>query len=129
MNAAVARDIADVAVVAEIAGGIAPGSNRVALAVKAGLWAERGVLVELLGAVVGVDQEREVVVPDVAPGGVHGLEREAGAVSQAGANGPAGLLFEGGGAGGRDDLRVDGGAGVCEVACRAAGRSGPQGDR
>jgi len=55
VNAAVARDVDHVVVVAEIAGGIAPGSKRVALAVETGLRAERGVFVELLGAVVGVE--------------------------------------------------------------------------
>jgi hypothetical protein len=129
VNAAVARDVDHVVVVAEIAGGIAPGSDRAALAVEAGLRAERGILVELLGAVVGVEQEREVVVPEVAAGGVDGLKREAGAVAEAGANGPAGLLLKGSAAGRRDNLGVDGGTGVCDVACRAAGRGGPQRDR
>ena len=128
MNSAVARGVAQVVVVAEIAGGITPGSNRVALAVEAGLWAKRGVFGELLGAVVRVKLEHEVVVPYVAAGGVRGLEREAGAVAKAGANRPAGLLFESRAARRRDDLGVDGGAGVCDVACRTAGRGGPQRD-
>lgn len=128
MNTAVARDVGYVAVMADIAGGIAPGSNRIALAVEAGLRAERGILVKLLGAVVGIEQEREVGVPYVAAGCVLGFERKAGAVAKAGANRPAGLLFEGGAAGRRDDLGVDGGASVCEVAGRVAGRGGPQRD-
>ena len=129
VNAAIARNVAHVAVMAEKAGGIAPGSNRVALAVEAGLRAERGVFSELLGAVVGVDQEHEVVVSDVAAGGVPGLERDAGAVAKAGDDRPAGLLLEGGGARRRDDLGVDGGAGVCDVAGVVARRGGPQRDR
>jgi len=99
VNAAVARGIAHVAVVAEITGGIAPESNRVALAVEAGLRAERGVFRELLSAVVSVKQELEVVVPYVAAGSVLRLEREASAVAEAGVNRPTGLLFEGGVAG------------------------------
>lgn len=126
MNAAVARCVEHVAIVTEIASGIAPGSNRVTLAGEGGLRAEGGVFVELLGAVVGVEQEREVVVPYVAAGGVDGLKREAGTVAKSGTNGPAGLLLEGGGAGRRDDLGVDGRAGVCDVPCRAAGCGGPQ---
>ena len=99
MNAAVARGVAPIAVVVDITCGIAPQSNRVALAVEAGLRAERGVFVELLAAVAGIEHELEVVVPYVAAGSVLGLERVAGAVAKAGANRPAGLLFEGGGAG------------------------------
>jgi len=125
VNTAVARNIAHVGEVAEITGGKAPGSNRVALAVEAGLWTECGVFGELLGAVVGVNHELEVEVPYVAAHSVHGLERKAGAVAKAGANRPAGLLFKGGGARRRDDLGVDGGAGVCNIACCTASRGGP----
>lgn len=128
MDTAVARDVEDVVVVAEVPGGVAPGPNRVALAVQGGLRAEGGVLVELLGAVAGVEQEGEVVVPDVAAGGVDGLEGEAGAVAEAGADGPAGLLLEGGGAGRRDDLGVDGRARVGDVAGVVAGRGDAQRD-
>ncbi|CAN5340557.1 hypothetical protein BH09PAT4_BH09PAT4_09550 [soil metagenome] len=129
MNAAIARGVGHVIVVAEIASGKAPGSKRIALAVEAGLRAERGVFVELLSAVVGVKQELKVVVPYEAAGSICGLEREAGAVAKADANFPAGLLLEGSVAGRRDDLSVDGGAGVCDIACCAAGRGGPQRDR
>ncbi|KAL3709945.1 hypothetical protein TMatcc_003736 [Talaromyces marneffei ATCC 18224] len=61
--------------------------------------AECSIFVELLGAIVGVEQELEVIVTDVAAGGVNGLEREACTVAKTGANSPAGLLFESGGAG------------------------------
>jgi len=99
LNAAVARGIAHVVKVAEKAGGIAPRSNRIALAVDAGLRAERGVFGELLSAVVSVKHELEIEVPYEAAGGVNGLERKASAVAKAGANRPTGLLFDSGGVG------------------------------
>lgn len=126
VHTAIARRIAHVGVVADIAGGIAPGADGAALTVETGLRAEGGVLAELLAAVIGVELELEVEVAEEAAGGVAGLEGEAGAVAEAGAHGPAGLLLERGAAGGRDDLRVDGGAGVGEVARRVAWRGGPQ---
>ena len=129
MYAAVARDVAHIVVVADVAGGIAPSSDCVSLAVEAGLRAERGIFFELLAAVVGVELEGVVEVSDEAAGGVLGLEGEAGAVAEAGTDCPAGLLLQSGGADRRDDLSVDGGAGVCNVACRAAGCGGPQRDR
>lgn len=55
-----------------------------ALAAEAGLRAEGGVLVELLGAVIGGEHRRKVVVPDVAAGRVAGLEGEAAAVADVG---------------------------------------------
>ena len=58
----------------EIVGRIAPGSNRIALAVDAGQWAERGVLGENLASVVRVEHDLEVVVSHEAPGGIVGLE-------------------------------------------------------
>ena len=128
-RAAVASDIEHVVVVAEIAGRIAPGSNRAALAIDTGLRAERGVVGELRSTIVGVEQEREVVVPYVATGSVYRLERVAAAITKAGDNNPAGLLLEGGGTGRRDDLSVDGGAGVSDIVCRAAVRGSPQRDR
>lgn len=48
INAAIACDVAQVVVVPDIAGGITPGYNRIALAIKAGLRAERGVFAKLL---------------------------------------------------------------------------------
>ena len=63
VNAAVARDVYQVVVVAQVTGGISPGLDRIALAVEAGLRAEGGVFAELFGAVVGVELELEVVVP------------------------------------------------------------------
>ena len=124
MNAAVASNVEHTSIVAEVAGGVAPGSEGVALTVEAGLRAEGGIFVELFAAVVGVELELVVVMPQEAAGGVHGLEGEAAAEAEAGADGPAGLLLEGGAAGRRDDLGVDGGGGVRDVARRAAGRSG-----
>lgn len=99
MHAAVAGSIQHVVEVSEIAGGIAPASKRGARAAKTRLRAECGIFVELLGAIIGIEQEFEVVVTNVAPRGVNGLEREAGAVAKTGANRPAGLLFESGRAG------------------------------
>ena len=128
VNTTVARGVEHAFVVAEIAGWEAPGLNRAALAIEASLRTERGVFTELLAAVVGVELKLEVEVPYEAVGGVPGLEREAVAFPKAGANRPARLLFEGGAAGRRDDLGVDGGAGVGEIACRAAGCGGPQRD-
>ena len=99
MNAAVARDVEQTVIVSEIAGGIAPGLNRVTLAVEAGLRTERGVFGELFAAIVCIELELVVEVPYEAAGGVSRLEREAGAVAKTGANRPAGLLFEGGATG------------------------------
>lgn len=128
MNPAVARDIAHIAVMAKVACRIAPGPNRGACTTEASLRAERGVFVEQLGVVVGVEQQHEVGMPYVAAGSIYGLEGEAGAVAKAGADCPAGLLLEGSGARRRDDLGVDGGSGVCDVHCRAARRSSSQRD-
>lgn len=128
MNAAVARGIKHIAVVSEIAGGIVPGSDRVALAVEGCLRAKGGVFVELLSAVVGIEQKREVIVPYIAAGGIDRLEREAGTIAEASAHRPAGLLFERRGAGRRDDLGVDRSACMSEIARRVAGRGDPEGD-
>ena len=73
---------------AEISGGIAPGSKRVALAVEASQRAERGVFVELLSAIVGVELEDEVIVPYVATGGIDRLERNAATIPKASDNCP-----------------------------------------
>ena len=89
MNTTIARGVGHVVEVAEKPSGIAPGSNRVALAIEAALRAKRGVFGKLLGAVVGVEHKLEVKVPNVAARGVHGLEREASAVAKAGLNRPA----------------------------------------
>ena len=125
MNAAIARNVEQTVFVTPIACGPTPGSERVALAVETGLWAEGSVFMEQLAAVVGVDMKIKIGVPYEAAGGVPGLEREAGAVAEASSNRPAGLLFKSDAAGRRDDLGVDGGTAVGEVACCAAGRGDP----
>lgn len=48
---------------------VIPAPDRVALD-KTSLRAERRIFVELLGAITGLDVEHEVVVADVAAGGV-----------------------------------------------------------
>lgn len=128
VHAAVAGRVAHVAVVADPARRVAPGQDRVALAVETSVRAEGGILVELLGAVAGGDLEHKVVVADVAAGRVGGLKGEASAVAKTGADFPAGLLLEGGGARGGHDLAVDSGARVCEVVVCVAGGRGPERD-
>ena len=128
MDAAVARGIRRVIRVAEPAGRLAPSAQGAALAIEAGLGAEGRVVAEARGPVVGVEHEPGVVVPQVAAGGIPGLEREAVAAAQTGAHRPAGLLLEGGAARRRDDLGVDSEAGVGEVARRGPGGRGLQGD-
>ena len=99
MNTAISRNIEQVTVVAEIVGRIAPGPDRAALTVKAGLRTKRGVFVECFGPVVGVEHEREVVVPYIAAGSIYGFKRKASTVAKAGTDFPASLLLEGCGAG------------------------------
>ena len=89
MRTAVTRDIEYCVVMAPIAGRIAPGSQRAALAVEAGLRAERGVIGEQHAAVVSVKHELVFRVPYIAAGGVDGLERVAAAVAKASLNRPS----------------------------------------
>ena len=55
MHPAIACDVKYAVVVAEEPGGVAPRSKRVALTIEAGLGAERGIFVERLAAVIGVE--------------------------------------------------------------------------
>ena len=67
MNAiSVARSIDRSFVVAEIASGVVPGSNRDALAVEASLRTKGSVFIELLGAIDGFDLNFKIVVHKVA---------------------------------------------------------------
>ena len=129
MHAAIRRNIAHISIMAEIAGGIAPRTNRAAGTTKARLRAERSVLVELLGTIAGIDLEREVVMPDIAARCILGLEGEASAVAKTGADGPASLLLKSGSARRGDDLGVNGGAGVRDIPRVVARRGDAQGDR
>lgn len=127
--AAVARDIANVVEVAEIASWVAPGTNTAALSIQPSLHAEGGVLAKLLGTVVGVHVELEVVVPDIAARSVLRFERVAGTVTEASADGPASLCLESAAARGRHNLSVDGGSTVREVTGGVAWRGSSERDR
>ena len=94
VNSAIARNVTNICIMTEIASRIAPCSDGVALAIETSLRAERSILMELLSAVVGTKLQLKVVVSDVAPSGVLGLERETGAVPETSANCPACLLLE-----------------------------------
>lgn len=120
VNSTIARSIEHIVIVTEVSRWVAPCAEGVALTVEASLWAKGGVLVELLGAVTRIEQEHKVVVSDVAAGCVHGLERETGAVAQAGHDLPESCILGGRAAGRSNDLSVDGGAGVRNVAGRVA---------
>ena len=56
METAIARNVQDIGVVAEEASWVAPGPNRIALTVQARLETESRVLVELLGAIVSINE-------------------------------------------------------------------------
>lgn len=84
---------------------VVPRANRVARD-QTRLRAESGVFIELLRAVASLDVEHEVAVANVAAGGVVGLEGDAAAVAETGADCPAGGFLESCSAGGRDDLSV-----------------------
>lgn len=97
MRTAIARNVSIVVVMAEVSRGVVPGPNRVSLG-EASLWTESGVFVELLRAIAALGIQHEVVVANVAAGGVVGLERDTLAVTKTGANCPAGGVSEGGAA-------------------------------
>lgn len=122
MDATIACNVARVLVVAEVAGGVAPCTNGVARATETRLRAERGVFLETFGVVIRVDQEHKIGMSDIAARRINGLERVAAAVSETSDDRPAGLLFESGGAGRRDDLGIDNCSGVRDVAGRVARR-------
>lgn len=107
---------------------VVPRADRAARAAEAGLRAEGGVFAEGLAVVVGRDQEHELAVSQEAAGRVDGLEGDAVALGQAGADGPRGRLLERAVAGRRNDLRVDGGARVRQVARVVARRGDLQRD-
>lgn len=71
MHTPVTRNIRNIVIVPNVSRRVAPSADRAgALAAEPSQRAERGVLVELLGAVVGSERQREVVMPDVAAGHV-----------------------------------------------------------
>lgn len=128
VHSAVVRSVDYIVVVTEIASWITPSSDRVTLAIETGLWAECGIFVERLAAVIGIEQKSEVIVSDVAARSIVWLEGETGAVSKTGANIPASLLFERGGAGWCDNLSIHAGTSVCNVACCVSGGSSSERD-
>ena len=101
----------------EIPGRIAPTSQTAPLAVESRLRTEGSIFTKCLRAIIGIEQECEVVVADVAASSIDGFKREASTVREAGVHDPASLLLQSCGAGGCDDLGVNCRASVGDVAC------------
>jgi len=110
LRATIARDVAQVSVVANVACWVPPSPNGGTRATEAGLCAEGGVFVHLLGTVIGVDIEHEIDVAQVATGSVNTFQGIASTVSEASHDLPAGLLLEGSAARRRDNLGANCGA-------------------
>lgn len=110
MDTAIAGNEELVIEVSEETRWVAPRINGVALAVESSLWAESSVFAEQFAAVIGIEHELEVGVPQEASWGIDGLEGDAGVVSETGAHHPARLLLDCGCVGRGDDLGVDGGS-------------------
>ena len=101
---------------------IIPRPQRATLPIQPSLRTKRRVLTKQLRPIISIKQQHKARVPDKATRRVPRLKREARAVAQASAHDPAGLPLELVAAGRRDGLRVDGGAGMRQVPCCAAGR-------
>lgn len=69
MWTALAGDVTIVEVMPKESCWVVPRPDRVS-SDQTSLWAESGILVELLGAIAALDVEHEVVVADVAAGGI-----------------------------------------------------------
>src|SRR3954469_17553501 len=88
VHTALTGGVTEVVVVPHVTGRIVVRPEGVALSVETGLRAEGGVLGEQLAAVIGVQVELEVRMPQIAAGRVLRLERPARAVGQAGPHDP-----------------------------------------
>lgn len=110
--------------VAEISGRVVPRANRVALD-EARLWAEGGILIELLRAICWIHIQDKVAVSDVTAWSVVRLKGDTAAEAEAGADSEAGRLHLGSR---RRYLDADRGAIVSDVAISVAWGGGAERD-
>lgn len=121
VRAAFAGNVQNTAKVTEVASGVAPRADSVALAGETSLGAEGSILAKQLTVVIGIDLKLVVGVADEMAGGVDRLKGVAVVVAQASADCKGGTLLEAVVAVGVDDLSDDVAAVVDYVAVAVAG--------
>lgn len=132
-RATIARNVAQVVEVADIACRVVSGLERIgSLAVEAGLRAESRIFVHGLATIIGIEPERKVVVTDEATRCEFAFEGDAVCIAESCADSPASTLLQCGRAGRGEYLGVDRGAGSRagsgKISCVVAGSRSLEGN-